>query len=726
MLLPDLYELVGNYISDVSRLYNSVSPVVVDQVLKQQLCDLWRPKRSESFDFSIRLETSRLIMTDVSDLNCCVAAAAVKLYQGLLVYQTKVLELAARAGFDAQQIRSEFERKRSLENPPRGWNELKAVIDGEIDLDASDKAALTNFILNPDSCGGHKGISRDDFFVPAICRSEVRLTVTHHKIIADLCAAISTSDAVYNGFVNLADSVMHDGEWALATLVFNRHVTRLGRDSATAAFLHLLAGATYRNESWWSMKISNVSFGIRGTGLPGTTSSQKKARSWNGKYESDPNFVAKMAASAVKHNDSGLAVCEELDMAMLVRQGNLGPDLHIEFANKLLESGMYFDPSLVASFISCLAAKPFVLLTGNSGTGKTKLAELFARWLRGRDNNGYALVAVGADWTDNRNVLGFVNYLRKSGLGESALPLYQSTSVLNLLLRAAEESVRGEADQPFFLILDEMNLSHVERYFADFLSAMESTKGELILHHEGDENTLLATESGGIPRVPRTLKMPDNVFVIGTINVDETTYMFSPKVLDRANVLEFRMGTEMLNGYLTSSNHGIKDIDKADDVYPRMFLNLARNARSGLLPGFGGESDRKSVDNAIRSVFSIMEDSRMAFGFRTVDEILRYFHVDFAASVAPDEWNWEFVFDNQVLQKILPKLHGSKRHLEALLIRLARFCETGVVSLLTDSTPAHFLSSPVELKSASYGRSYKKLCEMIDAVRRDQFVSFIQ
>lgn len=147
---------------------------------------------------------------------------------------------------------------------------------------------------------------------------------------------------------------------------------------------------------------------------------------------------------------------------------------------------------------------------------------------------------MGADWTDNRNTLGYVNYLRRSSSGEDSLPVYQTTAILDLLLTAVADCERGEDSKPHFLILDEMNLSHVERYFADFLSAIESTKGELLLHSEGDKDTLLATESGGVMRVPRTLKIPDNVFVIGTINVDETTYMFSPKVLDRANVIEVK------------------------------------------------------------------------------------------------------------------------------------------------------------------------------------------
>lgn len=371
-------------------------------------------------------------------------------------------------------------------------------------------------------------------------------------------------------------------------------------------------------------------------------------------------------------------------------------------------------------FIVSIITKPFVILTGNSGTGKTKLAELFAHWLCGKDSEDYTLVPVGSDWTDNRNVLGFVNHLRKASDASSALPVYQSTPILDLILRAVDFP-----NNPHFLILDEMNLSHVERYFADFLSAIESQTGELLLHSIGKGETKLPTEAGGAPRVPGKVRLPDNLFVVGTVNVDETTYMFSPKVLDRANVLEFRTGQGGLEAYFKAGGMGLDEIPKAAAKTGQVFLDLSRQARAGTLPEIPG---LEKVQGALKEVFEIMEAERLDFGFRTVSEILRYHRVDYAMAEKPADWKWEAVFDDQILQKILPKLSGSKRRIEALLVRLARYCETGTVPKKEDSTPADYQSSPVKRADAAkreFPRSHDKLCDMIDTVRRDQFVSFI-
>lgn len=388
------------------------------------------------------------------------------------------------------------------------------------------------------------------------------------------------------------------------------------------------------------------------------------------------------------------------------------------FVSALKGCGFVAEAKLPEAFLQSLIAKPFVILTGNSGTGKTKIAELLAGWLGGADEGGHALVAVGADWTDNRNIVGFVNYLRPGGPDKT--PVYQSTRVLDLLLRAA-----AAPSQPFFLILDEMNLSHVERYFADFLSALESKSGMLDLHSEGEEGSRLPAEPGGEPLVPRQLRLPPNLFVVGTVNVDETTYMFSPKVLDRANVLEFRVPEGAVGSFFGGTT-GNLDVPAAPAGTAARFLSLAKQAQKDELPDPAKEDDRKAIVDALNSVHGIMQDARLEFGFRTMSEIRRYVRVDYALADNQDRWKWMDALDAQFVQKVLPKLNGSRRRLEVLLVRLAVFFEKGTASAADAHTPAHLQSAPVKREeNARFPKSYRKLCDMLDAVRRDQFVSFI-
>ncbi len=394
------------------------------------------------------------------------------------------------------------------------------------------------------------------------------------------------------------------------------------------------------------------------------------------------------------------------------------PDDKNNFVSALNKCGFVAEEKLPEAFLQSLIAKPFVILTGNSGTGKTKIAELLAGWLRGNDSDGHELVAVGADWTDNRNVVGFVNYLRISGDGKT--PVYQSTHLMDLLMRA-----RATGSKPFFLILDEMNLSHVERYFADFLSAMESKAAELDLHSEGGEAEQLPVEPGGQAVIPRKLSIPSNVFVIGTVNVDETTYMFSPKVLDRANVIEFRMPDGAVKSFLAAGEGGSLEIEYAGEGVAERFLSLSKQARTDQLPDPGDGASTKELSEALDGVFAIMRDARLEFGFRTINEIRRYVRVDYALTQDKSQWKWKDAFDAQLLQKILPKLSGSRRRLEDLLVRLAVFCESGNVPPAGGNMPSHLQAVPVKRQKAVFEKSYRKLCDMLDAVRRDQFVSFI-
>jgi hypothetical protein len=307
---------------------------------------------------------------------------------------------------------------------------------------------------------------------------------------------------------------------------------------------------------------------------------------------------------------------------------------------------------LPARFIASLLAKRFLILTGLSGSGKTKLAHAFASWMAESEEQ-YRLVAVGADWTTNENVLGYQDALQPD--------IYRkpSNGLLEVILRAA-----ADADHPYFLILDEMNLSHVERYFADILSAIESRQ-EIALHSSaeslksGENDTLL---------VPSKINLPKNLFIIGTVNVDETTYMFSPKVLDRANVIEFRATADDIAAFL--------DAPSAVD------MELLAGKGAGFGAAFVAEAAAENIQlksetaaklkARLAEVFAELAKIGAEFGFRTAYEITRftYFH----EKLTGEAWQFNDALDAQVLQKLMPKLHGSQRRLGPVLEALEKFC----------------------------------------------------
>jgi 5-methylcytosine-specific restriction protein B len=303
--------------------------------------------------------------------------------------------------------------------------------------------------------------------------------------------------------------------------------------------------------------------------------------------------------------------------------------------------------------VASMLAKRFVILTGLSGSGKTKLAHAFAAWITESEDQ-YRLVAVGADWTTNENVVGYQDAF------QAGIYRKPSNGALDVILRAENDPAR-----PYFLILDEMNLSHVERYFADILSAVES--GEEIALHSSAEN--LKTNEDDALSVPPKIRLPDNLFIVGTVNVDETTYMFSPKVLDRANVIEFRASADDIAAFLEAPS----SVD--------MTALASKGAAFG--SAFVAESSTEaSLDDTIAAelkarlteIFGELAKIGAEFGFRTAYEITRFTH--FHAKLAGNGWQFKDALDAQVLQKLLPKLHGSERRLGPALKALEAFCTT--------------------------------------------------
>lgn len=369
------------------------------------------------------------------------------------------------------------------------------------------------------------------------------------------------------------------------------------------------------------------------------------------------------------------------------------------------DSGLIFEEEFLQRFLFSLLAKPFVILTGTSGTGKTQLALKFAQWLVGEE--GYELVPVGADWTDNRQVLGQYNPFDKA---------FVSTRVLDILLQANSDPAR-----PYFLILDEMNLSHVERYFADFLSGIES--GDSIsLHRNGDD---VKTAKG--VTVPEQIKIPNNLFIVGTVNIDETTYMFSPKVLDRANVLEFSISKDGFNQFFENPVGKLTIDSGGGSGHALGFLEHAKQIQKGSLGRTEIEDHQEEIRKTLLELFGLLEGTGMEFAYRTASEIERFCRAALSL-ITSDEWELAPVLDAQILQKVLPKLHGSRRQIEPLLASLCEYCKEADLEAAEKRMKqfSETFEPKPEGNNFIFPLSYHKLAQMIEAVRRDQFVSFIQ
>lgn len=315
------------------------------------------------------------------------------------------------------------------------------------------------------------------------------------------------------------------------------------------------------------------------------------------------------------------------DIKKSVSDGDNGSDK--DFFDYLERKGIFIRREVVENFLISVKAKPFVILSGSTGNGKTALAKAYGEFMRDRFDGDYKLVAVGSNWTESRFILGYVN------------------PIFNRFVRTPSydiiETANENPDRPYVLILDEMNLSRVEYYFSDLLSAMES--GEPIEVDEGGE-------------YPVQLRFTDNLVVIGTVNMDETTNVFSPKVLDRANVIAFPNAdvARYLSAQAASNPSPKKNVKRlqnpSEDIDVR---GMTATEVIGQLP----KGLQEPLMEALTSLQDALVEIGFPMGYRTLNEILRFLYVSWMYEGQSDEWNWKRYLDSQVMQKVLPRIHGN-------------------------------------------------------------------
>jgi len=398
----------------------------------------------------------------------------------------------------------------------------------------------------------------------------------------------------------------------------------------------------------------------------------------------------------------------------------------------------------VVSYLSAIRTKPFLLLAGISGTGKSRIVKEMAyascpdegdlREDKTSPGN-YCLVEVKPNWNDSTELLGYETVLDGGN--------YHLTKFVKFLIKAMQHE-----NVPFFVCLDEMNLAAVEQYFAEFLSILESRKDvdgtikseplipvaifekyQQKLHEElfptkDSSNTstgvgCYTTDEGTAVYLHRTyaklmeegLRIPRNLIVVGTVNMDDTTYQFSRKVIDRAMTIE--MNEVNLNDMF--------DIEKPDalsyreDVMDKGWF-FAPFAQSNNALQQMNNDERELLAKKIKatigqtyadgtttpdSLEAILGKTPFRIAYRVVNELILHFY---ALRWEKKETEFESLYnkalDNILMMKVLPRIEGNEDLVKEPLAQLATWTEV------------------------AYPKAYAKIVEMRERLVRSHFTSF--
>lgn len=420
--------------------------------------------------------------------------------------------------------------------------------------------------------------------------------------------------------------------------------------------------------------------------------------------------------------------------------------------------------SIYTSFLTALRTKPFMLLAGISGTGKSRIVRKLAqatvteelqkaegyngtdfandRWTLHSPAN-FELIQVKPNWHNSMDVIGYLSNIPS--------PHYVFTPFIEFIVKAWQHP-----EVPFFLCLDEMNLAPVEEYFAEFLSAIESRsfEGEEYLtdpiikpfNSFGEDvaktmvNTLFPNFTAGdtesaITKVikhfrTKGLTLPKNLIVIGTVNMDETTFSFSRKVLDRAMSVE--MNEVNYDSFLTdTTDDDLKAIVKAYEENEDADLNamlVDRHIEAMEVIDDLGDDARFTIDY-LKRINALLEGTPFKLGYRAANEALIYLQ----ASYEFGQTDRIAALDNFTLMKILSRIEGDETKLkittsEADKERIAKAevnvdeaKQYGDLNILT--ALRHIITNQLGEQDKQL-HSVKKIDSMFSQLKRDHFVSF--
>jgi hypothetical protein len=425
----------------------------------------------------------------------------------------------------------------------------------------------------------------------------------------------------------------------------------------------------------------------------------------------DDNEILDDIKSGLKVYDMYINPTHEIAETPKVNKVNSTFDLNTEF-EKLLKyihsSGFVFEPWQVAAYVTALRTKPFVILAGISGTGKSKLPALVAKGTGGQPN----LISVKPDWTDSFDILGFVN------LQDEFQP--------GMLLRLAKKAEQPEnQENHYVVIIDEMNIARVEHYFAEVLSQIENRKP---CTNGGFTSEPLIVQNINRPEDQEWSQvcLPSNLAIIGTVNMDESTHGFSKKVLDRAFTIEI--------SDIDLSNWEITLNDLYNEINKWPIKNWQPRAIQLSKLEVKGSEEKQQINSLIDKLSKINEylkPAQLQVGYRTRDEIILYaLHAkDIKTYFVTKDGQDVDPFDLAILMKILPRIVGGSNTIRQVIADLLVWSYDDNQNVNEDkaeeiSEKWVFQARPSSLKDAKSPRTAARLCLMWERLKIEGFTTY--
>lgn len=375
-------------------------------------------------------------------------------------------------------------------------------------------------------------------------------------------------------------------------------------------------------------------------------------------------------------------------------------------------------------YITAIKSKPFLLLAGISGTGKSRIVRELARacWEEGsaeyeaQKPKNFEMVQVKPNWHDSSELIGYVSRV-------SGSPVFVAGDFLKFVAKAWENP-----DVPYFLCLDEMNLAPVEQYFAEYLSVVESRKA--------DENGVITTDpilkkceeqwyfdlTAQLTRDDEVrarfnkdgITIPQNLIVVGTVNMDETTFSFSRKVLDRAMTIE--MNEVDLYGGLTDRHEKIGKLEAG---------NLIGTAVEGVDVYKNNKDVCEKVINYLKVINANLEGTPFKVAYRTRNEFLLYvvnnlpYNKEEDGSEISQKEIIARALDEITSMKILSRIEGDETKIGNLLEQLREII-SGQLKTISDIE----YSATKNEEGKAYSISLAKLKEMEKRLKTSGYTSF--